>query len=78
MFDGHTYRFFIIVFSNVSSTCVSPTKTSYVDNSTSFSAPTPLVALPWGSASIKSTFLPFLAKIVLILIVVVVFPTPPF
>ena len=78
MFDGHTIKFFTAVVLQASSIVASFTNTSYVDNSTSLSTPSPLVAFPCGSASINNTFLPFFAIIVLKLTVVVVFPTPPF
>ena len=78
MFDGHILKFFIDVFSTVSIKVVSPTNTSYTDNSNSFVTPSPLVALPCGSVSINNTFFPFLANKVLKFTVVVVFPTPPF
>src|SRR5688572_4871758 len=40
--------------------------------------PTPLVRLPWGSTSIRSTRRPDTAIEVATLMAVVVFPTPPF
>ena len=42
------------------------------------SMPRPLVALPWGSISMRRTFLPNVEKYVDRLTAVVVFPTPPF
>ena len=72
------YKFFIAVSCTISSAATSVINKSYVDNSDSFSTPKPLVAFPCGSVSINNTFFPLLAKIVLKLTVVVVFPTPPF
>ena len=42
------------------------------------SIPRPLVALPWGSRSTKSTFFPISPNAAERLIAVVDFPTPPF
>ena len=68
----------MFVFLTISDISVSFIKMSYTDSSTSLSIPTPLEAFPCGSASIINTLFPFFASIVLKLIEVVVFPTPPF
>lgn len=69
-------NFVLIIASSIGHLSV---KTSYTLLSMSpLQIPIPVVALPCGSKSTKSTFLPNTARDAERFILVVVFPTPPF
>src|SRR5690606_21733328 len=79
MVAGATHSVSMAVGRRTLSNGSSCTSTSYMHCSqAALSTPAPLVALPCGSRSIKSTLAPSTAKYAAKLTAVVLFPTPPF